>query len=101
VNSDARALLGDRSARQPARQRLQLTVSGVSAETLATLERIGGAAPTPDGGGWRVRLPGSPEVGSALDLVRGKAGTVESLVPVHASLEERFLAHVGRVTILD
>jgi len=79
----------------------QLTVSGVSAETLATLERIGGAAPTPDGGGWRVRLPGSPEVGSALDLVRGNAGTVESLVPLHASLEERFLAHVGHVTILD
>jgi ABC-2 type transport system ATP-binding protein len=78
----------------------QLTVSGVSAETRATFERIGGAAPTPDGGGWLVRLPGSPEVGSALDLVRGKAGTVESLVPVHASLEERFLAHVGRVTIL-
>jgi ABC-2 type transport system ATP-binding protein len=79
----------------------QLTVSGVSAETLATLERIGGAAPTPNGAGWCVRLPGSPEVGSALDLVRGSAGTVESLVPVHASLEERFLAHVGRVTTLD
>jgi ABC-2 type transport system ATP-binding protein len=79
----------------------QLTVSGVSAETLATLERIGGAAPTPSGGGWCVRLPGSPEVGSALDLVRDRAGTVESLVPVHASLEEKFLAHVGRATTLD
>ena len=76
-------------------------MSGVSAETLAALERLTGAAPTRNGSGWRVRLPGSSTVGAALDLVRGAAGTVESLVPVHASLEERFLAHVGHVPALD
>jgi ABC-2 type transport system ATP-binding protein len=79
----------------------QLTVSGVSAETLAALERLTGAAPTRNGTGWRVRLPGSSTVGAALDLVRGAAGTVESLVPVHASLEERFLAHIGHAATLD
>ena len=79
----------------------QLTVSSVEAETLAALERLAGAAPTRNGTGWRVRLQGSSAVGPALDVVRAAAGTVESLVPVHPSLEERFLAHVGHVPHLD
>ena len=53
------------------------------------------------GEGWRVRLSDSAFVGPALDLVRGAGGTVESLVQVHASLEERFLAHVGHAPKLD
>ena len=53
------------------------------------------------GGGWRLRLPGSTAVGPALDLVRGAGGTVESLVPAHPSLEERFLAHVGPPPLSD
>jgi ABC-2 type transport system ATP-binding protein len=40
-------------------------------------------------------LAGLVSVGPALDLVRSTAGSVESLVPVHPSLEERFLHHVG------
>jgi ABC-2 type transport system ATP-binding protein len=79
----------------------QLTVSGVSAETLAALERLTGAAPSRNGSGWRVRLPGSATVGTALDLVRSAAGNVESLQPVHPSLEERFLAHLGHAPTLD
>jgi ABC-2 type transport system ATP-binding protein len=79
----------------------QLTVSGVGAETLAALERVAGGAPTRNGTGWRVRLQDSSAVGPALDIVRAAAGTVESLVPVHPSLEERFLSHVGDVAHLD
>lgn len=82
-------------------QLYQLTVSGVGGDALSALERLTGAAPTRNGSGWRVRLPGSSAVGTALDLVRGASGTVESLVPVHASLEERFLAHVGHAATLD
>ena len=52
-----------------------------------------------NGTGWRVCLPGSAAVGPALDLIRGAAGSVESLVPVHPSLEERFLAHVGHAAL--
>jgi hypothetical protein len=48
-----------------------------------------------------LRLPGSSTVGPALDMVRGAAGSVESLVPVHESLEERFLAHIGHASLLD
>jgi ABC-2 type transport system ATP-binding protein len=80
------------SARAPL---YQLTVSSVRAETLAALAQLAGGAPTQNGTGWRVRLTGSAAIGPALDVVRAAAGTVESLVPVHASLEERFLAHVG------
>ena len=79
----------------------QLTVSGVGADTLGALARLAGAAPTRNGTGWRVRLPGSSAVGPALDIVRAAAGTVESLVPVHPSLEERFLSHVGDAAHLD
>ena len=79
----------------------QLTVSGVGGETLAALQRLAGAEPTRNGTGWRVRLQGSSAVGPALDVVRAAAGTVESLVPGHPSLEERFLAHVGHVPNLD
>jgi ABC-2 type transport system ATP-binding protein len=73
----------------------QLTVTGLGAAALEELARIAGAAPTQNGSGWRVRLPGSASVAPALDLVRGAAGSVESLVPVHPSLVVRFLAHVG------
>jgi ABC-2 type transport system ATP-binding protein len=82
-------------------QLYQLTVSDVRADTLAALERLAGGAPTQSGAGWRIRLVGSALVGPALDTVRGATGTVESLVPVHASLEERFLIHVGHDAKLD
>jgi ABC-2 type transport system ATP-binding protein len=77
----------------------QLTVNGLGSETLVALGRLAGAPPTQNGSGWRLRLPGSSAVGPALDIVRGAAGSVESLVPVHPSLEERFLAHVGHTTL--
>jgi ABC-2 type transport system ATP-binding protein len=78
-----------------------LVIGAVGPDTLAALERIAGAPATPQSGGWRLRLPGSAAVGPALDLVRSAGGTVESLVPAHPSLEDRFLAHVGANTALE
>ena len=82
-------------------QLYQLTVSGIGADTLVALQRLAGAEPLQNGTGWRVRLTGSAAIGPALDVVRAAAGIVESLVPVHASLEERFLAHTGHDAKLD
>jgi ABC-2 type transport system ATP-binding protein len=86
---------------QSSLQVYQLAVSGVGADTLAALERLAGCEPIRNGNEWRIRLPDSEAVGPALDLVRGATGSVESLTPVHPSLEERFLAHVGDATTLD
>lgn len=79
----------------------QLTVGALPSETVAALERLAGVAPAPHGGGWRLRLPGSAAVGPALDLVRAAGGMVESLVPAHPSLEDRFLAHAGAEATLE
>lgn len=79
----------------------QLTVSSVGPDTLAALARLAGTAPVRGDSGWSVRLPGSQAIAPALDLVRGAGGTIESLVPVHPSLEERFLAHAGAARQLD
>lgn len=78
-----------------------MAVRDVRAETLALLERIAMSTPAPDGDGWRVRLADPDAVRAALDAVRGADGVVESLTPVHASLEERFLAHVQDDAALD
>ena len=79
----------------------QLEVGALPADALAALERLAGTPAVANGRGWRLRLPGSAAVGPALDLVRGASGAVESLVPVHPSLEERFLAHVGAAPTLE
>jgi ABC-2 type transport system ATP-binding protein len=78
-----------------------LVVGALSRDTLAALERLAGTPATPQASGWRLRLPGSAAVGPALDLVRSAGATVESLVPAHPSLEERFLAHVGSAVPLE
>jgi len=78
-----------------------LVVGPLPAATLDALARLAGAAPAPNGSGWRVRLPGSAAVGPALDLVRGAGGSVESLGAAHPSLEDRFLAHVGHAHGLE
>jgi len=82
-------------------QTYQLTFSNVAAETLTALERLAGAAPTRQGAGWGLRVAGSAALGPALDLVRQATGSIESIVPVHASLEERFLSHLGHAAHLD
>jgi ABC-2 type transport system ATP-binding protein len=79
----------------------QLTVSGIHAATLAALEQLAAGPLNANGSGWHVRLPGAEAVGVALDLVRAADGSVESLVPVHPSLEERFLTHVGHTPTLE
>jgi ABC-2 type transport system ATP-binding protein len=78
-----------------------LTFRGVDGPTLEKLERLARQQPVEDGESWNVRLAGPDSVGSALDIVRQASGFVESLVPVHPSLEERFLSHVGEAAQLD
>jgi ABC-2 type transport system ATP-binding protein len=71
-----------------------LAVRRVSSEALDVLERLAAAPPQNRGDTWHVRLPDSAAVRAAMDAVRGTNATVESLTPVRASLEERFLAYV-------
>jgi ABC-2 type transport system ATP-binding protein len=78
-----------------------LAVRRATAETLAALEAAARAAPVPDGETWRIRLPGADAMYAALDAIRRTRATVESLTPVHTSLEERFLAHVKDEGTLD
>ena len=78
-----------------------LTIRNVDSTTLEQLEQLALQQPVSDGDSWNVRLPGSEAVGSALEIVRQAAGSVERLTPVHHSLEERFLSYVGHGTTLD
>jgi ABC-2 type transport system ATP-binding protein len=78
-----------------------MAVRRVCAETLATLGRIAAGPPAAQGDTWRVRLADPEAVRVALDAVRATDGVVESLTPVHPSLEERFLAHVQDGGSLD
>jgi ABC-2 type transport system ATP-binding protein len=79
----------------------QLTVGPLAPTVLATLEQLSGTSAIANHRGWRLRLPGSEAVGPALDLIRSAGGNVESLVPAHPSLEDRFLAHVGAANDLE
>ena len=78
-----------------------MTVTSVQADTVASLTRLAEGDPTRNGRGWSVRLGGPSAVGAALDIVRQAGGLVESLIPVHPSLEDRFLIHVGHESSLD
>jgi len=78
-----------------------MTIRNVRPVTLEKLERLACQQPVGDGDRWNLRLAGDDAVGSALDIVRQDSGLVESLAPVHPSLEERFLEHVGNARTLD
>jgi ABC-2 type transport system ATP-binding protein len=79
-----------------------MTIRNVDDATVARLAELAGDSPSRNGGGsWHVRLPREEVVGSALDVVRAASGTIESLNPVHPSLEERFLHHVGHAAPID
>jgi len=82
-------------------QAYHLTVSGIAVEALGVLARLTTSTPQPAGSAWRIRVLGAAAVGPALDVVRGAAGSVDSLVPVHPSLEERFLEYVGHGQTAD
>jgi ABC-2 type transport system ATP-binding protein len=79
----------------------ELTVRDIDRGALAALERLAAGPAAENGMTWTLHMPGGEAVGSALDVVRGAGGAVESLVPVHRSLEERFLFHVGNESPLD
>jgi ABC-2 type transport system ATP-binding protein len=78
-----------------------MTVSGIDGATIEAITRVAQASPAADGSRWLIRLGTVDSIGPALDLVRSGKGVVESLMPVHLSLEEHFLAHVGNVASLD
>jgi ABC-2 type transport system ATP-binding protein len=78
-----------------------LTVSDVSATTLTTLERIAFTSPVGNGRSWLFRLRDQMAVGGALAEIAKSGGSVESLMPVHPSLEERFLAYVEQAADSD
>ncbi len=78
-----------------------MTVTSVQADAVASLARLAEGDPTRNGRGWSIRLGGPSAVGAALDVVRQAGGLVESLIPVHPSLEDRFLIHVGHESSLD
>jgi ABC-2 type transport system ATP-binding protein len=79
-----------------------MTIRDVDEATVARVSQIAGDAPARnDGGSWHVRLSREEIVGSVLDVVRQASGTIESLNPVHPSLEERFLHHVGHAAPID
>ena len=65
------------------------------------LERLAASPPQNRGDMWHVRLPDPEAVRKAIDAVRSTSATVESLTPMRASLEERFLAHVSESGSLD
>jgi ABC-2 type transport system ATP-binding protein len=78
-----------------------LAVRRVSADTLDVLERLAAAPPQNRGDTWQVRLPDSAAVRAAMDALRASSASVESLTPLRASLEERFLAYVSEHEELD
>jgi ABC-2 type transport system ATP-binding protein len=78
-----------------------LAVRRVSGETLDVLERLATAPPQNRGDTWHVHLPDPAAVRAAMEAVRDTSATVESLTPVRASLEERFLSYVPNDEELD
>lgn len=78
-----------------------LTIRDLDADTLSTLQPLAEGAPARRGTSVTLRMQGGAAVGSALDIVRKAGGSIESVVPGHHSLEERFLSHVGHESPLD
>jgi ABC-2 type transport system ATP-binding protein len=78
-----------------------LAVRRVSADALDVLERLAAAPPENRGDTWQVQLPDSAAVRAAMDALRASSASVESLTPLRASLEERFLAYVSEQEDLD
>ena len=78
-----------------------LAVRDISGDTLKTLERIALSPPAPNGRSWLLHLRDQTAVGTALAEIGKSGGSVESLTPVHPSLEERFLAYVEQAADSD
>ena len=78
-----------------------MIVRSADADAVAAIERIGGRSTRINGMQWQIVLPTFEAVSAALDAARERHSVIESLVPAHPSLEERFLAHVGSAASLD
>lgn len=78
-----------------------LQVSGIGSDVLPGLERASISPLGFDGSCWTLRLATPAAVSASLEAVLRAGGRVESLTPVHASLEERYLAHAGNTSGID
>lgn len=78
-----------------------LRVSGLPSEVLTGLLDLCEGRIEPEGEAWTLRLQTAAAVRSALEAVLQSGGRVESLAPVHASLEERYLAHAGSLRSVE
>lgn len=78
-----------------------LAATDLTPSVLQALERIAGRPVHANGGNWIVRLPHGEAVRNAIDTIRDANGLIETLTPVHTSLEERFLSYVGTTATLE
>ena len=82
-------------------QAYRLTLSALTAEALADLERITGTPASRDGNRWQVEVQDPKLLADLFELVRRANGIVDGLAPAHVPLEERFLRHADPAASLD
>ncbi len=74
----------------------EIAVRSVNGTVRGALERLEGVSVIEREGIQIVHLPGQELVDRAIDVIREKHGSIQSITPRFTSLEERFLHHVGR-----
>jgi ABC-2 type transport system ATP-binding protein len=83
-------------AEHAAADHFEIAVQSVNGAVRIELERIAGVTVTEHEGLQIVRLSEQRLVDRAIDLIREKRGSIQSITPRFTSLEERFLRHVGQ-----
>lgn len=73
--------------------RIEISASGLPAETKGRLEKLGAVAGTD--GKALITVPDESSVNEALDLIRSSNGQVHSVIPLKRTLEEIFVETVG------
>jgi ABC-2 type transport system ATP-binding protein len=86
----------DLSDEKAAPRAYRLTVLDPSEQALQTLSRLAMQPPTSEPPRWTVLLQDQGRVHEALAVLQAAGTSIEALVPVRPSLEERFLQYVPR-----
>jgi ABC-2 type transport system ATP-binding protein len=73
--------------------RIEITATGVTAETRGRLEKLGAVAGTD--GRTVVTVSSEESANQVLDLIRSSSGHVQSMIPLKRTLEEIFVETVG------
>ncbi len=74
------------------RQRIEITVAGVAAESIASrISEIPGASVSPTPGGARIEVEDEKDVDAAIAAMRAAGGRLVSVQPIKQSLEELFV----------